>query len=244
MVFVETPHLPRDDISRVIIGGDYADMLRPALSKRGIEVIVCPANAAVDPRLKSHVDLSAVHLGGNRILLSRKVSAESFCKSLTALGAELSYTDEPTGAEYPSDAAVCAAAVGCHIFHYGAFSVFSGDTRLVSVRQGYAKCAACVVSEKAVVTSDPGLAKAMRGKGIDVLLISPGGVLLPGYAEGFLGGSAFKLSKHVLAFTGTLDELPDKEAIFRFLEKNHVEPVFLTDGPVFDIGSAIPLTEK
>ena len=60
----------------------------------------------------------------------------------------------------------------------------------VNVSQGYAKCSTCVVGEDAIITYDRGIAKAADAAGMDVLVIEPGHVDLPGYDTGFIGGAS------------------------------------------------------
>ena len=61
--------------------------------------------------------------------------------------------------------------------------------RFVNVNQGYSKCSVAKVSEKAAITADSSLYKAMTEQGIDVLLISQGNITLKGYDCGFIGAS-------------------------------------------------------
>jgi hypothetical protein len=76
-----------------------------------------------------------------------------------------------------------------------------------------------------------------------VLRIAPGAVVLDGFPYGFIGGASFKISEKNLAFTGRLDGHPDCERILSFLREREIEPLFLTQEPIFDIGSAIPILE-
>ena len=74
--------------------------------------------------------------------------------------------------------------------------------------------------------------------------IQPGFFELPGYSYGFIGGSCFKLSRSVLAFTGTIDRHPDRGAIIGFLHDHGVEALYLRDEPAVDIGGIIPIFEQ
>ena len=76
---------------------------------------------------------------------------------------------------------------------------------------------------------------------MDVLRIRPGYIELIGYDYGFIGGAAFLINDHTLAFTGALDRHPDKDRILDFLAQHGVQPVFLTEVPIFDIGGAVAL---
>jgi hypothetical protein len=235
----DKPNLPGKQVCGVVIGEDYTELLRLPLLGRGVETISCPGNAAVDPRLRSHCDLSVLHAFDKRLIVSSHVATETFLSALSRADARIEIVDEPEGNEYPQDASLCAALVGEKAFHRKPFSVLSGDPRLINVKQGYAKCAVCPVTDNAAITSDAGLATAMRKAGIDVLQISPGNIALQGFAAGFIGGSTFKLSPELLAFTGRFDYHPDAGRIYDFLRKHGVNADILTDFPIFDIGSAV-----
>lgn len=235
----EKPQLPSRSLTAVVIGQAYCEVLEPWLKKLGVEVVSMPANPTVDPRLACHADLSLLHAFGNRLVVSRQIAKNTLMNALRASKAEIELTDAPTAAQYPGDAALCAAIVGEHAFHNAGFSVLAGHARLVHVNQGYAKCAVCPIAANAAITSDPGLAAAMREKGIEVLQIAPGYIDLPGYDTGFIGGSSFMLAPDKLAFTGSLDIHPDRAKILDFLQKHNITPIFLTEKPIFDIGSAI-----
>lgn len=246
--FVKAPNLPARQIDSAAIGEDYAEEIGAALSAFGIKILSCPINTQLDPRLRSHIDLSVFHIGGNRFLLSRTLNGSSFEAELKALGAEIAFTEAFISPEYPRDAILCALSNGEFLFHNLKLSdkaLLNNITfRKIDVRQGYSKCAVCFVSDKAAITSDKGLAIAMKCEGIDILEISPGGIGLKGFNEGFIGGSAFKIDKDLLAFTGHLDRHPDRQSIYAFLLKHKVEPIILCKKSIFDIGSVIPLTEK
>ena len=80
---------------------------------------------------------------------------------------------------------------------------------LIPVKQGYAKCSLCIVSENAVITADEGLAYTLCRAGLDVLKIIPGCIRLPGYGYGFIGGCCGKLDAATMAFAGDPLTHPD-----------------------------------
>ena len=82
-------------------------------------------------------------------------------------------------------------------------------------------------------------------------LLSPAGSMdafraaIDGGADAiYIGGSAFKIAKSTIAFTGKLDLHPDKNKIIDFIETRNIHPVYLTDKEIFDIGGIVPLTEN
>lgn len=250
MPAVKSPNLP-EQAGAVIIGQKYFESLTISLEKHGIKTLFVPDNCCVDSRLSGHADLSILHPGGKELWLAPYLKCSSFSDTLDSMGFELFYPDIRQSPLYPGDAqlnicicgkrAICnSSVVPNNIDEY----FTNAGYEAINVRQGYARCSVCVVDENAVITADRGIGAAVRSADMDVLLISPGHIELPGYDYGFIGGASFKLSKDKMAFTGSLDAHPDKEKILAFLELHNIEPIFLTDKPAFDIGSAIPITEK
>lgn len=248
--FVENPNLP-ESAKVLILGEKYAKFLGKPLKNAGIEPVFAPDNQSVDYRLSGHADLSIFHLGGERFLLSAEQKGSALEKTLCDLGAEISFLSRPLAGAYPEDARLNVCSVGNALFYCKNSAerrivdfFTSTSARLIEVKQGYTRCSVCVVNERSIITADRGIAKAALDAGFDSLLISQGYVNLDGFEYGFIGGAAFKLGRNRLAFTGVIDAHPDNDRILAFLHEKGVEPIFLTDLPVFDIGGAIPIIEN
>lgn len=249
--FTAFPHLP-GHTRHILLGEPWRDALELPLRGLGLTPVYIPENPHVDPRLCGHADLSVFHVGGEELILAEYLRGTAFVEELLELGCLLRFSEAKQGREYPQDVPlnICrwqhrwigrretAAAEICAAFEQ------SGRDSWVFVRQGYAKCACCLVSENSMITADAGIARALARPGADVLKISPGGVALAGFSYGFLGGCAFKIADNRLAFTGHLEQHPDRNSILSFLEKQKIEALYLTKCPAFDIGGAIPLTEQ
>lgn len=249
--FVQLPNLPQNtDI--LLIGEKYAGLLQNSLQKLGISPIFVPDNPCVDSRLSGHVDLSVFHAGGERVYLAPYLKDNAFHKALAEMGADIIFPDVDQDKKYPRDAQLNACSVGKRFIYSPKVTAleivnyFTGEKGSVCIpsRQGYAKCSICVIDDNSIITADSGIAKAAETSGLNVLRISAGFIDLPGFKYGFIGGSAFRISAHLIAFTGTLDNHPDKSAVLEFIHARGVEAVFLTDNTIFDIGSALPICEK
>ena len=228
----------------LIVGGCYAVRLSPALESFGVRVIPCPRNPYVDARLSYHSDLSVYHVGGKCFYLARHLRESELAKELEHLGASVRFSKARQGGEYPLDASLCALPLGDAVYHNAKICdelIVQSTSRFENIKQGYAKCAVCPVSSDAAITADKGVARVLEKNGVRVLQVLPGGILLDGFDEGFIGGAAFKIAPDVLAFTGRLDLHPDKEKIEEFLSECGVRPEYLTAGQAFDIGSAFPI---
>lgn len=248
---VEWANLPRQ-VESLIIGEKYSRILTPSLEKLGINVVLVSNNPNVDIRLSGHADLSVLHGGGEMLWLAPYLKGSGFSKALEGMGFRLLYPDIVQRPAYPGDAQLNMCICGDKLIYNpctGARDIAEYLTNFrglepVACRQGYSKCAVCVVDRGAIITADRGIAAAAKRAGLEMLLISPEGVFLEGFDWGFIGGAAFKISSDTLAFTGRLDEHPDRGEILSFLDRRRVEPLYLTDAPVFDIGSGLPITEK
>lgn len=250
MKAVEKPNLPVQ-ADRIIIGEKYSSLLRKPLENLGIHPLFMPDNKLVDPRLSGHADLSVLHGGGNRLWLAPHLMGSRFAVQLREMGFVLDDPGILQSSVYPGDAQLNVCICGqyalynpCNIPKSIAEFLTISSHHIVPCRQGYTKCSICVVDEGAIITEDRGVEAAARRAGLEVLRIEPGFVTLEGFLHGFIGGAAFKISTGKLAFTGTLNGSRLKDDILNFLEKRQIEPIYLTDRPVFDIGSGLPVTEK
>ena len=242
--FFKSPHLPDSKVRALIVGECYAARLSPALESFGVRVIPCPINPYVDARLSYHSDLSVYHVGGKCFYLARHLRDSELAKELEHLGASVRFSKARQGGEYPLDASLCALPLGDAVYHNAKICdelIVQSTSRFENIKQGYAKCAVCPVSSDAAITADKGVARVLEKNGVRVLQVLPGGIVLDGFDEGFIGGAAFKIAPDVLAFTGSLDLHPDKEKIEEFLSECGVRPEYLTAGQAFDIGSAFPI---
>ena len=235
----------------VALGEKYESRLDSALRERGLSPLYVPDNPYVDERLSGHADLSVLHIGGNRLVLAPFLKNTHFSDELKELGYDIVYPEIKMGREYPADAMLNICVCGS-LFFYNPKTADRSCVELLSsaglegleVKQGYTKCSICVVDESSIITSDRGIHSTALKAGFDSLLISDGNIELEGFPYGFIGGSGFKASAGKLAFTGLVNAHPHAEKILDFLKSRGIEPVFLTDGTIFDIGSILPLTEK
>lgn len=262
--YVDQPNLPQGRVRAVFVGENTRKTI--LWEKYGIQPIYVSDSALLDAPVKSHVDMQVVHLYRDKFIShkdekckvrslysqEKKNKEESACK-VSELVEQISWMtgDSVLSPDYPK----CAAYNVLLLDKLAVFNPKCIDSFVksqldqmglvqVPVRQGFARCSVCVVNASAVITADHGIANALRTHGVSVLEIQPGYIELPGYNYGFIGGATFLLSPNRLAFTGSIRHHPDYDRIIAFLNKHDVEPVYLTNQPIFDIGSAIPVIEE
>ena len=228
----------------LLIGERYRDLLENPLKLQGFRPIWLPDNPKIDKRLAGHTDLNAFYGRGELYLAEHLYCIPEIVKEITN-GARKIRKSEVCGM-HPNDAVLCAAELGGKLLHKASVTeprlLALYATEFISVKQAYARCAVCCVRSDAIITADGGIAKAAERLGTDVLHIAPGGFCLEGFREGFIGGSSFTdFADSKVYFTGTLAQCTDADRILAFMQKHGTQPVFLTDRPAFDIGSAILL---
>lgn len=242
---IEKPHLPNGSVRHILLGAKYKEKLEKPLFDHGLIPMWLPDNKYVDDRLSGHADLSAVHIKNKEIVIT---AGDTFVNSLTRIGFNISKYEFAQGRAYPSDAALNICIAGeyciCNTKTASRHLIKTIPYEIIECTQGYTKCSVAVVDENTIITSDKIIADRTKNAGFDVLLLDDSFVKLEGFNKGFIGGSAFKISKKEIAFTGQIRDTIQKEAIEVFLNKHNVNAVYLTEEQIFDIGSAIPLTEE
>lgn len=69
------------------------------------------------------------------------------------------------------------------------------------------------------MTSDIKIGKILKENNIDVLLLPPGDIILPGLDYGFIGGTCGLLDNNTLAFYGNLNTYKYGDEVLFFFEK-------------------------
>lgn len=154
--------------------------------------------------------------------------------------------EKPAGKRYPENVRLNCLFLGDRLYgKLGAVDTSVIDYCVengivpVNVNQGYARCSTLVVNDNAVITSDKSIEKALKNNGADVLLISPGHIVLLGFDYGFIGGASFADGRTVYFF-GNVKEHPDYEKIRAFCDKyNSNIEILCYDMPLTDIGGAV-----
>ena len=115
------------------------------------------------------------------------------------------------------------------------------DIKLVNVNQGYTRCSTLVINEKAVITSDKSIEKALKNNGVEVLLISSGNIRLEGFDYGFIGGCGTKINDKIVFF-GNIENHPDYRQIKVFLKYyNSTIEILCKHLPLTDIGGIVEI---
>jgi len=227
----------------VILSSDIYPESENTLTNLGIEVIYSFENKNVHPALSKHVDMQIVSLTDNKIICAPETFGY-YSHALKKFPVKLIKGDTYLSSNYPGDIAyniTVTEKCAVHNFKHTDRALMEniGNVDWVDVSQGYCGCTLCKIADDAFITADRGVGKALKEKGYDVLLISGKDILLPGFNEGFIGGSTFMISPNVLCVNGNIKKCPDFGIIVDFCSKYDVEILSLSDNLIMDIGSGI-----
>lgn len=211
------------------------------LRELGYNILICPPYNVLYKAVCGHPDM-LVHIIDMNTLIVHKNMDKSFINKLQSLGKKIILSSHSLKSSYPYDIALNAVNLPGLLVHRLKYTDpeiihAAGNKKMIDVKQGYTKCSVAIVSSNAIITSDTSIAESLSFQNIDVLLVPPGDILLPGLDYGFIGGTCGLLENNILAFYGHLDYYKYGSKVYYFLEKHGVKPIFLREGKLIDRGS-------
>lgn len=218
------------------------------LRDMGFHTVALPSCPRLSEAVASHPDMLTLLLGdtllveGEYLVEASEVFAE-IGRLLPRL--RIGAIESSFAPEYPHDCLLNSLVMGGRLFCRSE-SIAPEVKRLASeiglritdVRQGYPACTVLSLGDSHAITADRGMARALQGAGIRVLLIEDGGIELPPYEFGFIGGACGVYNKKVY-FIGDISTHPHGEEIERFCLEAGFETVCLSSGRLTDLGRII-----
>jgi hypothetical protein len=216
------------------------------LRKLDCNVIKCPKCELLYGAVDGHPDMLLNPISKKSLVVHRDMD-QGFLDYLGLLGFDVALSKESIRDTYPDDVILNALNLkGVFIHNLGCtdgnLMAAAEGKLLINVNQGYAKCSCAVVTDHALITSDRSIQRALTDTDIDVLLLPPGDILLPGLDYGFIGGTCGLIDEKHMAFYGDLSFYSYGKEILEFLKKQDVEPIFLRRGKLADRGSILGFT--
>jgi hypothetical protein len=239
------PYLPENKVRAVILDGRTPKDIIKKFYNMNIEVLLTPQCKNVYEAIAYHPDIM-LHLIDEKTVVVEPNIDEKFLYALEQYGLTISYGEKEIESNYPLDIAYNVARVGKFAIHNFKFSDQTlinsiRGVKCIDVKQGYSKCSICIVDDNSIITADKGIYKQCSLTGMDVLLIRPGDIVLPGMNIGFIGGCSGKISKNKIVFSGRIESHSSSKEIIEFLHKKNIEYINLSENILLDIGSIVPL---
>ena len=248
MNYIEKPNFPSGNVTVTAVSAEAKDVIS-ALESAKIAVVPVDPFENLPEGIASHADLQILHLGGKSLLTA---SCSNSCTDmLNMMGFDIKNAENDLDFSYPGDCLLNAEIIGKNIIvnpdiidkNLLEFAE-ENNYNIIGVKQGYAKCSVLAVCEDAVITADPGIAKILQGKEIEVLKIKEGGIYLKGYDTGFIGGCGGMVEQKILGTAGNLKSIKDYENIKDFLRNRNIYAENLGGRMLRDIGGILPLCEE
>lgn len=247
---MQTPFVPQNPVSLALVDSRYKAGLEDDFANKNILPIFVDPCMDLYPSISCHPDIQCHPLGGNRVVVAPNAS-ESLKNQLIQHDFEIIVGNTRLESNYPNNIAYNVARIGEFAFHNQRYTdpilkaeLQAQGVEFVHVNQGYAKCSIAIIDEHSMITSDKGIAWAAMGIGLNVMVIAPGYIELPGLDYGFIGGATGLLSRNELGVVGDWQSHIDSRNIEIFLEGRGKTPVTLGKFSFLDIGSIIPLKQR
>ena len=229
----------------IAVIGQGAASYRDALAALCAEVLLLPPAEGMDPRVASHPDMLMMAIGRDVVVPAFYASRADVRPILDTLrdqcGIRVMTTEKIPGDSYPHDVVCNALMYGGKL--YGKLSALAPEIlqladadgiEAVDVAQGYAGCSALACRD-ILLTADSSIRSAISERGGNVLLLSPGGIDLPGYDTGFIGGAGGYADGHAVFF-GDVRRHPDGDRITQALSARGIVCHCLGERELTDFG--------
>ena len=209
---------------------------------RDFFVVPLPHDPLLDAPVASHPDMLLSVIGDNIILPSAYFEAnrELFVPA-EEMGYRIVLSDAPRSHKYPEDIGLNAAVGSDYIIcrtestspELVGLAKRAGK-KIIDVKQGYAGCS-CIVTDRAVLTSDVGIHRALTEQGIESSYVDKAGIFLPGYDVGFIGGCG-GYHDGTLYFFGSLNSVSCGADVIKFAKHHGYNVRELSETKLSDYG--------
>ncbi|MDD3839326.1 MAG: hypothetical protein PHP06_01965 [Clostridia bacterium] len=249
-MFLDTPFIPDGDVTCALVDERMDAQTIKFLTDWGIECITVGRCQQLYQAVCSHPDIMFHPIYKDNIVVAPNADEETIYK-LKRKGFKIIKGKKELKRNYPDNIAYNVARLGNLAIHNTKYTdpvlktiLLEMGVEFIDVKQGYAKCSVCIINEKALITSDRGIAAKLTQKNIDVLLIDPGFIEIEGMDYGFIGGATGLVAKDKIFFSGGIEKHPNYEQITKFLNKHKKRDIFIRNKKLYDYGSIIPLTQN
>ncbi len=238
------------NMKSIIVDERINSKCRHSLLRLGFNCLLMPAFSELPEAVRSHPD-SLIFKHKNRLFCyaSYTEAGMSVFSDIREYHSNtvISFLSDEAGKNYPEDTRLNALVMGDRLFArldslaegIKEYARSAGIT-LINTRQGYPACTTLTFGEKYAITADRGMKTALECEGMNVLLISEGGISLFPYEYGFIGGASF-VHENTVYFFGDIHSHRDGDAICDFINSRGFSVVSLSEGGLVDLGGAVIL---
>lgn len=231
-----------------IVSEKISALCRASLIGEGFSLLTLPASKRLSAPVSHHPDTVLARLGRD-IYCPEDYFFENgdFFQRLTALckGLRVHPLSRRHEGRYPEECAY-NMLTAAHTVYFNeralapeiAAAAREMGYRTVFTRQGYAACTVLMLGPRRAITADAGMARVLKENGVRVLLIREGGILLPPYGYGFIGGASGVFGNTVYFF-GEVRKHPSYEDMRQFAADAGFTLKSLSSEPLRDLGGIL-----
>lgn len=243
------PFIPLESANMAIVDARISKEIEDNLNKLGIQILKTIKCEGVGPSIAYHPDI-VIHPVNHKTLVICPDVFDYYKDNLKGSSIKLIRGESSLGSKYPDDIAYNVARIGklaIHNFKYTdpilKYYLEKEGLDLLNIKQGYSKCSLAIVGHRSAITSDLPLYNKLNDLGFEVLLIQKAYIELKGQNYGFIGGTNGNIDKNNLAFSGSIEDHPDRDRIQDFISAKNINPIFLSKEKIVDIGTIITLNK-
>lgn len=247
---IKIPNLPKRKVKCVIVDCNAPKSLFDFFDINRIKYIKSQYIRNTLNAVSTHPDMQICHLGGNNFVCGYPVY-EYYLDKLNVYGVNVTKGENVISSTYPNDISYNVVITENFLIHNLKYtekmilkSAECTGISIYNVKQGYTKCATCVIDNNALITSDKGIYKVCTSNNIDCLLIDKDCIKLGDRYDGFLGGCCGMIDYKTLLFCGDISAHKSYNEIVNFASKYGVEIVSSSKEILTDVGSIIPVVQE
>lgn len=199
------------------------------------EVVEFKTENMVYDAISGHPDIFITKVGDKNIVAPN--IPKNYLNILSKYNIEIG--DKNVGRKYPETVYYNAVVTNDFLIHKKGLTDTSVlrnslSKHFLNVPQGYTRCSLIEISGL-YITSDIGIYKVLKNKGLDTFFVDPKKIVLPCFKHGFFGGTTGFFERNVF-FIGSLSYIDEGERIKNLLIKRNYKVIELYDGPLYNGG--------
>ena len=250
ILIVNVPNLPKSRVKCVIADCNAPKSLFDFLNNNKIKYIKSIYIKNTIDAVSTHPDMQICHIGGNRYICEPSVY-DYYAEKLNGFGLDIIKGNKHIFSTYPDDISYNVVITDKFFMHCLKYTddivkqlVGSTDISIYNVKQGYTKCATCIIDNNAVITSDKGIYKVCIENSVDSVLIENDKIKLGDRSDGFIGGCCGMIDCKTLLFCGDISSHKSYNKIVKFASKYGVKIICSSKDVLTDVGSIIPVIQE
>ena len=242
--------LPTKKVECVIVDSNAPKSLLAWLDEYKIKYIKSGFISNTIDAVSTHPDMQICYIGNNNYVCEPSLY-DYYSEKMKKYNVNVIKGEKIIPSTYPDDISynvVITEKIFMHNFKYTdkviRDYIESTGISIYNVKQGYTKCATCVVGDTALITSDENIYKTCMLNNIDCLLIEKDNIKLGSRNDGFIGGCCGLIDYKTLLFCGDISSHKSYNEIMKFTSKYNVEIISSSNETLTDVGSIIPVIHE